>query len=109
MINEVLTWIPANASVITQNNLFPHLSSRINAYAIPSPIYADKKPESREFTNRTLDEVEYALVDVKTDAFSSSVITSLMNERVDFNVEVTGDGIILYRKGFEGNETILTP
>jgi uncharacterized membrane protein len=109
MINEVLTWIPANASVITQNNLFPHVSSRINAYAIPSPIYADKKPESREFTNKTLDEVEYALVDAGTDEFSSSVIISLMNERVDFNVEVTGDGIILYRKGFEGNETILTP
>jgi len=34
-IHEVLTYVPPNASVMTQNNIFPHVSSRINAYVIP--------------------------------------------------------------------------
>jgi len=109
LVHEVLAWIPANASIMTHNNLFPHVSSRINAYVVPSPVYADKKPESRNFTRKILGEVDYALVDIEADAYSSGVIFSLLRERDDFKVQVSGDGVMLFKKGFTGNETILAP
>ena len=34
-LSELVNLIPSNASILTQNHVFPHVSSRINAYVLP--------------------------------------------------------------------------
>jgi len=111
LIHEILTYVPPNASIITHNNLFPHISSRINAYVIPTigPIWSGKSSECKNFTDEILGKVEYTLVDIKSDPFASSVIFSLMQENHEFRALVSADGIILFKKGYTGNASMLAP
>jgi uncharacterized membrane protein len=111
LTHEILAYVPPNASIITHNNLFPHFSNRINAYAMPSidPIISGKFAECANFTKEILGKVDYVLVDIKSDPFASSMVFSLMQEYYDFKVLVSADGVVLFKKGFQGNAIILAP
>lgn len=110
-VNEVIGYIPLNASVLTHNNLFPPVSSRINAYAMPTigPIWTGKEVECTDFINQTLAKVDYVLVDTQTDPFSSFVVFTLMQENTSFRVLVSADGVILFKKNYNGTANVLSP
>ncbi len=100
-LTEVLTTIPANASILTQNNIFPHVSNRIQAYVIPSiHLNSGLRELAISFTNQTINEVEYILVDNATDALSTSFALSLLNSRNDFYLKEARDNgaILLYQR-----------
>ena len=100
-LSEVLTTIPANASILTQNNIFPHVSNRVQAYVIPS-VYLNTGLSnlSKRFANQILDEVDYILVDNATDGFSTSFALSLLENRTDFVLKEAQDNgtILLYQR-----------
>lgn len=110
-VHQVLGYVPQNASVMTQSNIFPHVSSRINAYAIPfvHPIWSGKAFEFRDFASETLENVEYILVDLKSDPAASRLVFSLMQENHEFGVYVSADSIILLKKSYNGTVKILAP
>lgn len=109
LIHNVLAYIPSNASVLTQNDLFPQVSSRINAYALPTidPFWNVNASADKDFINALLGKVDYVLVDIKSDPFASSVVFSLLQEDSSFKVFVSADGVILFKKNYEENATIL--
>jgi uncharacterized membrane protein len=111
LTHQILAYIPGNASVLTDNALFPQVSSRNNAYVIPTipPIWNDHVAEGENFTNALLDQVDYLIVDTKTDPLASSVVFSLMNENSTFNVLASADGVVLFKRDYSGNATILLP
>jgi uncharacterized membrane protein len=111
LLYEVLGYVPPNASIITHNNLFPQVSSRINAYATPTidPIWKGRASECTEFIDNTLDKVDYVLVDMKTDGFSSGVVFALLQGNRSFGVVASGDGIILFKKNYSADSVILEP
>lgn len=111
LAHQLLAYIPGNASVLADNALFPQVSSRSNAYVIPTipPIWNDHVAEGRNFTNAILEKVDYLIVDTKTDPFASSVVFSLMNDNSAFNVLASADGIVLFKRNYSGNATILLP
>ncbi len=111
LIRAVLNHIPQNAAIMTQNNIFPHVSSRINAYAIPviHQIWTKKSEAFTDFTNETLEKVEYVLIDFKSDTSSSRLIFSLMRQNHRFKVFVAADSIILFKKDYAGEIKLLTP
>jgi uncharacterized membrane protein len=111
LIHEVLAYLPSNASVATHNNLFPQVSSRLNAYALPTidPLWNADPNESRIFVDGILGKVDYVLVDTKSDSFASSVVFSLMEKDHGFRVLVSADGVVLFKKNYEGNATVLAP
>jgi uncharacterized membrane protein len=111
LIHQLLSYIPQNASVITDNAFFPHVSSRSNAYVIPtiSPVWTDHETEGRNFTKAILEKVEYLIVDTKTDPLASSVVFSLMEENPTFKLLASADSVVLFKKGYVGNATILVP
>jgi hypothetical protein len=110
-IGQVISYIPPNASVLTHNNLFPPVSSRINAYAMPTigPIWNGKESQVTEFINETLAKVDYVLVDTQTDPFSSFVVFKLMQENTIFRVRTSADGVVLFEKGYNGTANVLSP
>lgn len=111
LIREVLAYLPSNASVATHNNLFPQVSSRLNAYALPTidPLWNADPNESRTFVDGILGKVDYVLVDTRSDPFASSVVFSLMEKDHGFRVLVSADGVVLFKKNYEGNATVLAP
>jgi uncharacterized membrane protein len=74
MLHEVLESVPKDASILTQDNIFPHVSHRVDAYVIPDRwIHSgDIREIAVEFVNQTMDHVEYVLVDSKTDHLAYS-------------------------------------
>ena len=111
LAHQLLAYIPGNASVLADNALFPQVSSRSNAYVIPTiaPIWTDHADEVKNFTSQMLEKVDYLIVDTKTDPFTSSVVFSLMNENSTFKVVASADGVILFKRNYCGNATILLP
>lgn len=91
---EVLDMISPNASILTQNNVFPQVSHRVNAYVVPDPFIAagtDAKILALRFVNETIEKVEYILVDGKTDPTATQLVISLLESRPQFTLITTRD------------------
>ncbi|NWG11877.1 DUF2079 domain-containing protein [Candidatus Bathyarchaeota archaeon] len=102
LLYEVLALIPTNASILTQDNIFPHVSHRVEAYVVPY-IFLDSgiRELAIDFVSQTMDKVEFILVDNKTDPTSTSLIHSLLETKPpQFTLIVTEDNntILLYQR-----------
>jgi len=101
LLNEVLRTVPANASILTQDNIFPHVSHRVDAYVVPDRwIHSDIREIAVEFTNQTMDRVEYVLVDSRTDFLAYETVLFLLSSKPQFSLETSQDNgtILLYRQ-----------
>jgi uncharacterized membrane protein len=108
-LNEVLKLIPYNASVLTQNNIFPHLSSRSNVYAVyPHSAWEQTKKKIFDFTTNVTHNVEYILVDLSADfvAFEYAL------ERAGsggYGVYASVDKIVLFKLNYTSRPIIFEP
>jgi uncharacterized membrane protein len=97
LLLEVLKLVPDNASIATQNDIFPHVAQREDAYILtwPMPI-----------------EVDYILVDLKSSHFLTRAgFTSTTSPQEALEKEVgsrkyglfaSADGILLLKNGHSG-------
>lgn len=101
LLNEVLNMVPSNASILTQDNLFTHVSHRINAYVVPDRFLESEIHDiAVSFVNQTMDKVDYVLVDNKTDLIATELILSLLETKPQFNLLTSKDNgtILLYER-----------
>jgi uncharacterized membrane protein len=87
-LNEVLGMIPPNASILTQNNIFTQVSQRVDAYVVPNPYIiagSDTKILAIRFVNETIEQVEYILLDNKTDPMATQLVISLLESKPQLN------------------------
>jgi uncharacterized membrane protein len=62
--HALLSQIPEDAAILTQNSLFPHVSGRINAYAVPVTNFSDTQlPAMEEYLKTIIAESDYVLLD----------------------------------------------
>jgi uncharacterized membrane protein len=83
-LNEVLSMIPPNASILTQDNIFPQVSQRLEAYVVPDRFIiagSDAKILAINFVNQTIDHVEYILLDSKTDPAAAQLVVSMLESK----------------------------
>jgi len=100
-LDELIKMVPPYASILTQDNLFPQVSNRVNAYVIPKwYLMSTIKNLALSFTNETMDEVQYVLVDNRTDPFSTDVAISLLETKPQFILIAARDNgtILLYQR-----------
>lgn len=100
-LSEVLMMIPSNASILTQNNLFPQVSNRLDAYVVPNRFLDTSiRDLAISFVNQTMDKVEYLLVDNNTDPTATLLILSLLKTHPQFTLKVSRDNgtILLYKR-----------
>lgn len=89
--------IPPTASVLTQNNVFPHLSKRLYAFGsgkLPQPIPSDLS-------------LEYAIIDTTSpwcDDLLMDLVLNLTKDR-NFAVQYAADGIWLLKCDYKGEVT----
>lgn len=101
LLSETINLVPPNASILTQNNIFPYVSHRVDAYVVPV-IFLDSgiRNLTIDFVNKTIDKVEYILVDKKTDSVSTELVLSMLAVKPNFNLLASRDDntILLYRR-----------
>ena len=110
-IHRLLAYVPPNASILSDNTLFAHISSRDNAYVVPSipPLWIGHASECRDFTNELLGRVDYVLVDFKADPYASSVLFPLIQKNPSFRIIASADGTLLFKRDYTGNGIMLLP
>lgn len=100
-ISDALKLVPQDASILTQDNLFPHVSHRVDAYVVPSRFfYTDIRNIVIDFLNQTIDRVDYILVDSETDPFAANLTLSFLNTKQQFILIACKDNdtIRLYKR-----------
>lgn len=101
ILNYTISRIPKNGSILTQDNIFPHVSNRLYAYVVPKHhLNSTIRSLAIEFVNQTIDQVEYILLDKKADPQSALLVISLLETKNDFTLTVSEDNntILLYQR-----------
>ena len=93
-LHNVIDIIPANASIATIWDIFPHVSQRLHAYFLKWPMDYP---------------VEYILVDLKSPTYTLGIygpkpneIVNTIFEHKEYGVLASMDGILLLQKGYNG-------
>lgn len=101
LLQQTIALVPANASILTQDNLFPQVSDRLDAYVVPDRwIDSSIRQLAINFVNETLERVDYVLVDNETDTVATALVLSLLNNKPQFGLMATRDNgsILLFRR-----------
>ncbi|REA00163.1 hypothetical protein DEQ92_20725 [Haloferax sp. Atlit-6N] len=100
--------IPANASVVTQNDVYPHLAKHPNALFIATPATYQKYTEQN-----SVEPVEYLVFDTKLDSrredwntIISGVYASELGE--EYRLYMYEDGVWIFKRGYEGEPRGIT-
>lgn len=103
-LHRILSYIPPNASVLAQNNIFPHVAHRINAYVwIP--------PNMTDFVDYAIGDVqhpEFYMV-IPNNNFTYDDIFYALITSGNYRVYAAADGIILLKKGYQSDPVLFIP
>jgi uncharacterized membrane protein len=106
-LQKIVSLVPSNASIVTQNDIFPHFSSRINAYVLPLPHAVAFSPEKMSlYVTQLLNMSDFALVDTHTDTYGASNMVFERVQALNFGLLAEKDGVFLYKKGYDGDPII---
>jgi uncharacterized membrane protein len=100
-LNRMISLIPSNASVLTQNNIFVHVSDRLDAYALPFDNSTFSSGQAFvQYMGSLINESTFVLVDVHPGYAtpSSALLNSTVSLRPDFLLYASTDGIYLYQR-----------
>ncbi len=94
LLETFIKLIPSNASVLTQNDIFPHLSRRLYAYVVTSFSY----PLPPDIT------YDYILIDTKSTWYEVPLENTVYNltKNNTFGVQYAADGIWLLKRNYTG-------
>lgn len=94
MLYSVLSLVPSNASIATEQDMFPHICQRIDAYFLKWPLDYN---------------VDYILVDVKSPTFTMGIngltpdqITINVLKDHEYGILASEDGVLLLKIGYAG-------
>jgi len=111
ILKTIVNYVPANASVLTQNNIFPHFSSRSNAYVYPIGLALDRAPPDKMnlYLNNLMQNSEYTLVDDVTDSATASLVIDRIENNQSHGLYAFADGIYLFKRGYQGLPVFYIP
>lgn len=102
-VNNLMTLLPPTASVLANQNIFPLVSSRSNAYTIPWQINYDNTISFSNYTFDILDKVDYLIID--TDHWKP-LTAVLLSKTDDFGVLGFQNNVLLLKRGYKAEPEI---
>jgi len=97
LLMNIIAEIPNDAAILTQDNIFPHVSHRLNAYVVPNRFLNTSIHElAINFVNETLSNVEYVLLDNKTDPIATSFVMWMLQTKPEFTLIKSEDNNTIY-------------
>jgi uncharacterized membrane protein len=111
LLQKAVKLVPPDASVLTQNNIFPHFSSRSDAYVYPLDwmIQSSSRTEIQNYIEGLFQKSQYIMVDASSDWPTANFTLTRIQILKDFELYAKGDDIYLYLKSYAGNATTLQP
>jgi uncharacterized membrane protein len=100
-LDELIKLIPNNASVLTQNNIFPHVSSRINAYVIPISRFSNFGNDT-EYIRFLINSSEYVLLDLSLQDSNTKFVFNEITQNNSYGAYALASNAILFKRGFQG-------
>lgn len=97
-LNGLVSLIPPDASVLTQNYIFPHISSRINAYVLPPDDIAN----DTEYIASLIDNSEYILLDFSSRDAVTPVAMNYIAQNSSMGAYAVETNAILFKRDFHG-------
>ena len=100
-MHEMLGMVPHNASVLTQNHVFPHVSNRLNAYVIPIARWTSSmSPLVRDYLKQLVDKSDYVFLDLRYSGGPASLfVLSELTNGTSHAVYAFSGKTILFKKG----------
>lgn len=90
--------MPGDASILTQNHVFPHVSSRIEAYVLPVLSFdRDQTRMVEDYVDSLINHVEYVLLDTTTTDQWTTYARGRLEGSVD-HAAMRVSGAVLYRR-----------
>lgn len=99
-LHDLLRLIPPEASVLTQNHIFPHVSARLHAYVVP-PIepYENDTTYVADLINKS----EYVLIDFYGWDYHTEMVFNMVLNNETHGVYALGSNSLLFKKGYQGS------
>ena len=116
LITQIRTSFP-NASILTQYDLFPHVSTSLKSYVVPPMFPAFNKSYYAEYVQSLFDSKPDFIIfdlnpDIRTYSLRSTHLYSFENlERLsgDYGLYASSDGIFVYRHNYHGELIVYEP
>ena len=116
---NVFSLIPENASILVTNNLFPHVSNRLEAWVMPFgydepyPMYYTGISDVwKDYAHKILNEKdpEFVLLDLNTEGSRNlKMIASELLAKESYGMYAYVDGILLLKRNFTEDPLIFAP
>jgi uncharacterized membrane protein len=103
VIHRLIDLIPSNASVLATNSLFPHVSSRLSAYAIPAWWWELCPDEFSMYLSSLINKSDYILLRVSecVRGHGSYVLNKVSRDQ-SFGLYAVGAEVLLFKRGYSG-------
>jgi uncharacterized membrane protein len=93
-LHDILAVVPPNASILTQNHLFPHVSSRLNAYVIPYYVVG------ADYIHWIVNQSEYVLLDLSTSDPMSTLVFDQITRNTSHGCYALAYNAILFKRAY---------
>lgn len=99
-LQRIVNLVPKNASVLTQNHIFPHFAYKSNAYVYPLPqVFAYAQEETREYALNLMLKADYIVIDTNYDQETAySMLSDVKFLSRFFRLNKLDNGVYLYSK-----------
>jgi uncharacterized membrane protein len=109
-MHQMIKLIPSNASVLATNSLFPHVSNRLNAYAIPAWVWDYNPSMVAEYLSHLINKSDYVLLRVpECRTGEGSYVLSVVSNDPSFSIYAIGGEALLFKRGYNGEVIDLRP
>ena len=98
-LNDLISLVPSDASVLTQNVVFPHVSNRINAYVIPFSDY-EQPLEMGEYVDNLINSSDYVLLDMNSLAPIDQIVLDKIMKDNYYGAYALGSQSVLFKKAY---------
>ena len=105
---KLVNLVPKDASVLTQSNIFPLLSSRHDAYVFPSSCLYILNHTFNETLQNLINKVDYILLDIKSDPIATILTLRYINCS-NFGMYASVDGAILLKRYYNNTPVYFKP
>ena len=100
IIHDMVSMIPHESTVMTQDNLFPHLSNREHAYVMVPSTFKDVATWKNAINWITSLETEYVFIDMETDPHDTVKYLLDIVKRGEYGLVSFHDNVYLYRRDY---------
>jgi len=105
----LLTLIPSDASVLTQSNVFPLVSSRVNAFVVPTVSFFPTGTSFNQTLDAWLNVSEYVFLDPVTDQISTLLTLPRMRQMAVHGLLAQVEELMLFKRSYTGSPIRFEP